>query len=35
VEAPEAQPVTQLDIQGLDKKIFIGQAYPSGNVYLD
>jgi hypothetical protein len=26
---------SQIDIQGLDTKIFIGQAYPSGNVYLE
>jgi hypothetical protein len=26
---------SQLDIQGIDTKIFIGQAYPSGNVYLE
>ena len=25
----------QLDIQGLDKRVFIGQAYPSGKVYLE
>ena len=30
-----AQAVSQLDVQGLDKKVFIGQAYPSGNIYLE
>src|SRR5262244_1084488 len=30
-----AQAVSQLDVQGLDKKVFIGQGYPSGNVYLE
>ena len=30
-----AQTVPQPDVQGLDKKVFIGQAYPSGNVYLE
>jgi len=30
-----AQSASKLDRQGLDKKIFIGQAYPSGNVYLE
>src|SRR5262245_28528805 len=29
-----AQADSQLDIQGLDRRVFIGQAYPSGNVYL-
>jgi len=30
-----AQTVSKLDVEGLDKKVFIGQAYPSGNVYLE
>jgi hypothetical protein len=30
-----APAVSQLDVEGLDKKVFIGQAYPSGNVYLE
>ena len=30
-----ANAVSQLDVEGLDKKVFIGQAYPSGNVYLE
>src|SRR5215470_3034042 len=35
MESNLAQGVSQLDVQGLDKKVFIGQAYPSGNIYLD
>jgi hypothetical protein len=35
MDALVAQAVSRLDIQGLDKKVFIGQAYPSGNVYLE
>ena len=34
-ERPVVQAVSQLDVDGLDKKVFIGQAYPSGNVYLE
>src|SRR5215468_4844906 len=34
-ERPVVQAVSQLDVEGLDKKVFIGQAYPSGNVYLE
>src|SRR5215470_1455184 len=30
-----AQTIPQPDVQDLDKKVFIGQAYPSGNVYLE
>jgi hypothetical protein len=30
-----ARAVSQLDVEGLGKKVFIGQAYPSGNVYLE
>jgi hypothetical protein len=26
---------SQFDIRGIDTKVFIGQAYPSGNVYLE
>jgi hypothetical protein len=25
----------QIDVRGLDRRVFIGQAYPSGAVYLD
>ena len=34
MEACLAQGDSQLDIQRLDRRVFIGQAYPSGNVYL-
>jgi hypothetical protein len=34
-EAYFARAGSQLDIQGIDTKVFIGQAYPSGNVYLE
>lgn len=26
---------SQFDFQGLEKRVFIGQAYPSGNIYLE
>jgi hypothetical protein len=35
LEACIAKADSQIDIQGLDTKVFIGQAYPSGNVYLE
>jgi hypothetical protein len=35
LEAYLAKADSQLDIRGLDTKVFIGQAYPSGNVYLE
>jgi len=34
-ESLPAQSVSQLDVEGLDQTVFIGQAYPSGNVYLE
>jgi hypothetical protein len=35
MESLFSQAVSKPDIHGLDKRIFIGQAYPSGNVYLE
>jgi hypothetical protein len=35
LEAYFVKAESQLDIQGIDTKVFIGQAYPSGNVYLE
>jgi hypothetical protein len=35
VEASLVKADAQIDIRDLDRKVFIGQAYPSGNVYLE
>jgi hypothetical protein len=35
VEASLVKADAQIDVRGLDRRVFIGQAYPSGDVYLE